>query len=59
MIGTTLKHGFPGYKAFIIASDRDCIKHIGLKQGSKTVLFNGPLECLLVKYELYRGSIKK
>ena len=59
MIGSTLKHGFPGYEAMIITSDREALKQVGLKPAEKTVLFNGSLECLLVKYKMYSGSKKK
>ena len=58
LIGSTLKHNFPGYEAWIISSDKDSLKHIGLKPARKTLLFNGSLECILVKYELYQGSKK-
>jgi len=58
LIGSTLKHNFPGYEAWIITSDKDSLKHIGLKPAKKTTLFNGSLECILVKYELYQGSKK-
>ena len=58
LIGSTLKHNFPGYEAWIISSDKESLKHIGLKPARKTQLFNGSLECLLVKYELYQGSKK-
>jgi putative N6-adenine-specific DNA methylase len=58
MIGSTLKHNFPGYKAWLITSDKESLKQIGLKPALKTTLFNGSLECVLVKYELYQGSKK-
>ncbi len=58
MIGTTLKHSFPGNTAWLISSNRESIKNIGLRPASKTTLFNGPLECLLLKYELYEGTRK-
>jgi len=58
MIGTTLKHNFPGYKAWLITSDKESLKQIGLKPALKTTLYNGSLECVLVKYELYQGSKK-
>lgn len=58
MIGTVLKHGFPGYDAWIISSDKEALKHVGLKPSGKTALFNGALECLLVNYKLYQGSKK-
>jgi putative N6-adenine-specific DNA methylase len=58
MIGSTLKHSFPGYQAWLITSDKDSLKQVGLKPAKKTALFNGSIECLLVKYELYHGSKK-
>jgi putative N6-adenine-specific DNA methylase len=58
MIGTTLKHNFNGYTAWIISSNKESLKHIGLKTKEKHILFNGALECSFNKYELYRGSRK-
>jgi putative N6-adenine-specific DNA methylase len=59
LIGTVLKHNFPGRKAMVITSDKELIKHIGLKPSAKWNLFNGSLECTLLKYELYEGSRKR
>lgn len=59
MIGTTLKHNFPGFKAMVITSDKESLKEIGLKPQGKVTLYNGSLECVLVKYELYEGSRKR
>lgn len=56
MIGSTLKHKFPGYKAWIISSGKEALKHIGLKPAQKYKVFNGPLECVLVSYDMYPGS---
>jgi putative N6-adenine-specific DNA methylase len=56
MIGTSLKHNFPGYSAWIISSNKESLKHIGLKPKEKHLLYNGSLECLFNKYELYQGS---
>ena len=36
----------------------DKIKTIGLKTSQKIKLFNGALECKLLKYDLYKGSKK-
>ena len=58
MIGTTLKHNFNGYTAWIISSNKESLKHIGLKPKEKHILFNGALECCFNKYELYKGSRK-
>jgi putative N6-adenine-specific DNA methylase len=54
-----MKHNFPGYNAFIITSDKDYLRYIGLKPSKKITLYNGSLQCSLVKYELYQGSRKK
>lgn len=56
MIGSTLKHNFPGHTAWLISSNRESLKHIGLKPKEKHILYNGALECLFLKYELYAGS---
>ncbi len=58
MIGTSLKHNFTGFTALLITADKDSLKHIGLKHSMKTILYNGSLECLLVRYEMYAGSRK-
>ena len=58
MIGTSLKHNFEGYTAWIISSNKESLKHIGLKPKEKHILFNGALECSFNKYELYKGSRK-
>jgi putative N6-adenine-specific DNA methylase len=58
MIGTTLKHQFPGTTAWLITSNKESLKHIGLKAREKHTLFNGALECSLLKYEMYQGTRK-
>jgi putative N6-adenine-specific DNA methylase len=59
MIGSTLKHNFPGYTVWIISSNKESLKRIGLKPEEKHFLYNGALECIFVKYELYPGSRKR
>lgn len=58
MIGSSLKHNFPGFTAWIISSNKDSLKKIGLKAKEKHTLYNGALECSFLKYELYQGSRK-
>ena len=55
-IGTALKHHFPGWEAWIISSDIESFKHIGLKAAKKISLFNGKLACQFRKYELFSGK---
>jgi putative N6-adenine-specific DNA methylase len=57
-IGNTLKRKYAGYEAWMITSNIEGLKFVGLRPSKKIVLFNGPLECRLVKYELYEGSKK-
>ncbi len=57
-IGDTLKRKYAGYEAYIISSNMDALKFIGLKPSKKFTVFNGPLECRFCKFELYEGSKK-
>jgi putative N6-adenine-specific DNA methylase len=59
MIGTTLKHNFAGTTAWLITSNKESLKHVGLKPKEKHTLFNGALECVLLKYEMYQGTKKQ
>jgi len=59
MIGTTLKHNFAGTTAWLITSNKESLKHVGLKPREKHTLFNGALECVLLKYEMYKGTKKQ
>jgi len=58
-IGDTLKHNYWGYEAWIISSELTALKNIGLKPAQKIPLFNGPLECRFVKFEIFEGSMKE
>ena len=55
-IGDTLKANFQGYDAFVFTGNLEAAKSIGLKAKRRTPLFNGPIDCRLLKYELYQGS---
>mgnify|MGYP001211551924 CR=1 FL=1 len=57
-IGDTLKQKYINTSAWIISSDMNKIKTIGLKPSKKIKLFNGALECKLLQYNLYKGSKK-
>ncbi len=59
MIGTTLKHNFPETTAWLITSNKEALKKVGLKPKEKHTLFNGALECILLKYEMYQGTKKQ
>ncbi|MBI3237487.1 MAG: hypothetical protein HYZ43_01360 [Flavobacteriia bacterium] len=55
-MGDTLKTKYQGYDAWIISSNKEAVGSIGLRASKKLVLFNGPLECRYLKYEMYKGS---
>ena len=55
-IGDTLKQNYAGCTAFLISSNIQAIKHIGLHPSKKTTLFNGALECKFLRYDLYAGK---
>jgi len=57
-IADSLKNNFSGCRAFIISSDMDALKHVGLKPSMKAKLFNGPLECRFMGYDLFSGDHK-
>ena len=58
MIGTTLKHNFEGSTAWLVTSNKESLKKVGLKPKEKHTLFNGALECTLLKFEMYPGTRK-
>lgn len=58
-IGSRLKHEWMGYDAWILTANVEASKAIGLKSTSKTVLYNGALECRFINYSLYEGSQKQ
>lgn len=52
-MGDTLKQQWKGWMAWILTGNLDAAKRIGLKATRRIPLWNGPLECRLLKYELY------
>jgi putative N6-adenine-specific DNA methylase len=57
-IGDHLKLNYEGFTAWIISSWPGAVKNIGLHPSRKITLYNGPLECKFLKYDLYEGSRK-
>jgi putative N6-adenine-specific DNA methylase len=52
-IGDVLKHRWAGYTAWVLAGNLDAAKFIGLKPNRKIRLFNGQIECRLLKFAIY------
>lgn len=57
--GSALKHEYSGWTAWIIASDEESFKNIGLKPAKKIPMMNGKIECQFRKYELFDGKLKE
>jgi putative N6-adenine-specific DNA methylase len=57
-IGSTLKHGYPNSQAWMITSNMEALKTVGLRPSRKIKVFNGKLESRFVRYEMYAGSKK-
>jgi len=57
-IGSHLKKNFNDWQAWIITSNMEALKHVGLRPQHKHILFNGPLECKFVGYDMFEGEMK-
>ncbi|MCQ2335151.1 MAG: THUMP domain-containing protein [Paludibacteraceae bacterium] len=58
-IGNVFKQRFADCIAWVISSNEDAMKCIGLKPSQKLPLLNGELECKFNSYELFRGDHKE
>jgi len=56
IIGSTLKNVFTGYDAWIIGLHEEYFQKIGLAPSTKLRLYNGPLECELRQYIMFKGD---
>lgn len=58
-LGDTFKKRYgENCEAWLITSDFEAMKHIGLKPSKKIPLMNGQLDCRFLQFELYKGSKK-
>jgi len=52
-IGDVMKQRCTGYTAYLLTGSQELAKCVGLRASRRFVLYNGPIECRLLKYELY------
>lgn len=52
-IGDVMKKRCRGWTGYVLTGNLELAKYIGLKASRRHVLFNGPIECRLLKYDLY------
>ena len=52
-LGEALKKRCRGWTAYVLSGNPEATRHIGLKASRKFPLRNGPIDCRLLRYELY------
>ena len=52
-LGDTFKQEFKGWTGYVFTGNQDLAKSIGLQASRRFVLYNGALECRLLKFDLY------
>ena len=55
-IGDAFKQSFPNTQAWMISSNMEALKFVGLRPSRKIKLFNGKLESRLLLYPIYEGT---
>jgi len=58
-IGDFFKKKCQGYKGYVFTGNLDLAKKIGLRTNRRIPFYNGPIECRLLEYDLYEGSLKR
>jgi putative N6-adenine-specific DNA methylase len=54
-IGDTLKQKYPGSQAWILSSNLEALKQVGLRPSKKIIFHAGPLELRFNNYSMYAG----
>lgn len=57
-LGDWFKSEMAGWNCWIISSNEDAMKRVGLKPDQKIKLYNGDLECSFRKYSIFEGFRK-
>ena len=58
-IGDFLKQRCPGWRGYVFTGNRDLSKRIGLRANRRIPFMNAKIECRLLEYELYEGSLQR
>jgi putative N6-adenine-specific DNA methylase len=51
--GATLRARFTGWQAWLLSSDRELPRQLGMKERRRTPLYNGAIECRLFGFEIF------
>lgn len=57
-VGDTFKKKYAGYECWIISSNLEALKNVGLSTSKRITVYNGQLECRFFRYSIYQGSKK-
>ena len=57
-MGDKMKRDFSGWTCWIFTGNLEVAKFIGLKPSRKIKMYNGPIECRFLKFDIYDGSKK-
>jgi putative N6-adenine-specific DNA methylase len=57
-MGDTMKHKYKGYSGWIISSNMEALKSVGLRPSRKIHIYNGQLECRFMRFDMYEGTKK-
>jgi 23S rRNA G2445 N2-methylase RlmL len=58
-IGDFFKKSGAGCRGYIFTGNPELIKKVGLRTKKRMVFYNGDIECRLLEYDLYAGSLKQ
>lgn len=56
--GDILKKRFKGYTTWVFSGDLKALTQFGLRPSARIPLFNGPIECRLMRFDLFEGSLR-
>jgi putative N6-adenine-specific DNA methylase len=57
-LGNWMKGSMKGFSCWVLSSNMDALKFVGLRPDRKIKVFNGDLECSFRKFSIYEGSKK-
>ncbi len=56
LLGDLMKQRLTGWQAYVLAGNAEMMKAIGLRTSARIPVFNGAIECRLLKYDLSEGT---
>lgn len=51
-LGFSLKNNFKGWECWVLSGHKELVQLLGLKSALRVRVFNGPIECRFLKYEI-------